>query len=248
MTTEVAVWPVGASVFTRVRLGINALNILQFEPDHPVQGPLFEWCMDSAVHKKLVKELGASPVGQRILAERPTLQGGDLDLDALARLPEGSLGHEFFRYFKTNGISPFLTTFPIDSDEFYLAKRYRETHDLLHVITGYATHMLGEMELQAFVLGNLGLPSAAMILVFSIPLRMKICGFKQLGTYFRRLRLAYLRGKASQNLMDVEFEKYWERTVHSVSTELIAPAPEVPLIKYGVYQAHLGPAEAPVPA
>lgn len=248
MTTEAAVWPLGASVFTRLRLGVRALRILQFEPDHPVQGPLFEWCMDSGTQKTLVKTLQQSESGRRILATRPTLQGGELDLGALQKLPAGSLGHEFFRYFESNGIAPFLTTFPIDSDDIYLAKRYRETHDLLHVLTGYPTHMLGEMELQAFVLGNLGLPSAAMILLFSLGLRLQICGFKQMGTYFRRLHLAYQRGQASQNLMAVEFEKFWERSAREVSTELIAPAPEVPPMTFGIFQAHKGPAESPVPA
>ncbi len=245
MAEHAAVWPVNASIFTRLKIGYAALKILEHAPDDPVQGPLFEYCLDSASHRTLVKELKASPVGQRLLAERPTMQGPDLDLAALGKLPEGTFGHELARYFKDNGIGPFLTTFPVDNDEVFMAKRYRETHDLLHVLTGYATHMLGEMELQAFVWGNLGLPSAAMIVMYSLPLRMKICGFKEMGAYFRRLRLAFKRGKASRNLMNVEFEKHWSRTVADVANELIAPAVEVPVITLGIHQQHKMPSPSP---
>ena len=236
MSETVARFPVGASVLSRIRIGLKALAILKYEPDHPVQGPLFEWCMDSAILRQLAKDFSETPEGRRLLAERPTLQGGDLDLDALSKYPRGTLGHEFAKYFSDNEIHPFATTFPIDSDEAFMAKRYRETHDLLHVITGYATHMLGEIELQAFVWGNLGLNSARMIVAYSVPMRLGICGVKELGLFFKRLRLAYARGQKSRNVMSIEFEKYWDRPVSELAAEWCAPMPaELPVVTEGVY-------------
>lgn len=228
----------------RVMMGFRALQILQHEPDHPIQGPLFEWLMDSGAHGRVVKTMRRSDVGSRLLAERPTLQGPDLDLKKLEAMPEGSLGREFARYFERNGIQPFVTSFEIDSDDVYLAKRYRETHDLLHVITGYATHMLGEMELQAFVLGNLGFPSAGMILLFSLGLRFQVCGFRQLGAYVRRLAAAYRRGKRSMLMLDIDFERFWLEPVSRVASEWCAVAEPVPEITLGVYQ----PGKEPLPA
>lgn len=242
MTPAVATWPVGASAVKRVAIGFKALQILQFEPDHPVQGPLFEWCLDINRHRTLAQRLRESDYGRRLLAERPTLQGPDLDLSKLAALPDGTLGREFARYFERNGIHPFLTTFAIDSDDVFLTKRYRETHDLLHVLTGYPTHMLGEMELQAFVLGNLGLPSAAMILLFSVGLRFQICGLREFGKYVSRLRAAYRRGKRSQMMLDVDFEQHWADTLAAVSEKWIAPGEPVPTITLGIHQAHKLPA------
>ncbi len=240
MTTNTT-WPVGASLLRRLFIGFRSLTILKYEPDHPVHGPLFGWCLDQGTNQRLVSELTEGEDGARILATRPTLQGPDLDLAALSALPNGTLGREFARYFERNGIHPFLTTFEITTDDVFIAKRYRETHDLLHVITGYPTHMLGEMELQAFVLGNLRLPSAAMILFFSFGIRFGLCGLRELGGYVQRLRAAWRRGQRSRMMLGIDFERHWARPLREVAAEWCAPAEPVPELTAGV---HLPPRTA----
>src|SRR5690606_3236966 len=106
----------------------------------------------------------ASEDGRSLLARRPSLQGEEVDLQSLSALPEETLGHQFARYFKDNGITPVHTENPIEDDLDYISKRYRETHDLYHVITGYQTDPHGEMELQAFVMGNIGIRTPLMII------------------------------------------------------------------------------------
>ncbi|MDC0674435.1 Coq4 family protein [Nannocystis radixulma] len=215
--------PANASFVTRVRLAVRALNVLKDDPANAYYGPLVNACMDSETYTKLARTWRESPEGRRLLDERPTLQGCDLDLDALARLPEGTLGHEFMRYFRDNGIAPFATAFPVVTDVDYLSKRYRETHDLFHVLTGYGTDEAGEMELQAFVLGNLGVRQAALILAFSLPRRLQQKGFKGLRAYLGRLRSAYRRGRRSRELLSVSYEKLWEQPVSEISALLCAP-------------------------
>ncbi|HRI10088.1 MAG TPA: Coq4 family protein, partial [Nannocystaceae bacterium] len=145
-----------------------------------------------------------------------------LDLQALARLPDGTLGREFVRYFERNGIQPFVTSFPIESDVDYLSKRYRETHDLFHVITGYGTDELGEMELQAFVLGNLGLWQTVMILAVSVPRQLQELGARRAPEYAGRLRAAYRRGKRSREMLSVSYEKLWAEPVSRLAELLCA--------------------------
>jgi ubiquinone biosynthesis protein COQ4 len=216
--------PANASVITRVRTTIRALKVLADDPANPDYGPLVNVCMDSETYAKLARTWRESPEGRRLLDQRPTLQGRELDLEALARLPADTLGHEFVRYFRDNGIAPFVTTFPVANDVDYLSKRYRETHDLFHVITGYGTDEPGEMELQAFVLGNLGLRQAVLILAYSIPRRIKQEGFKDFGAYLGRLRAAYLRGRHSREMLSVRYEKLWEQPVSALAELLCAPA------------------------
>lgn len=213
-----------ASILTRVRTGLRALDVLKDDPGNTYYGPLLNACLDTEVYVALARRWRESPAGRRLLSERPTLQGRELDLDALARLPEGTLGHEFMRYFRDNGIEPFVTAFRVESDIDYINKRYRETHDLFHVVTGYATDELGEMELQAFVLGNLGVRSAALILAFSTAMRLKHKGVRGLGAYLERLRAAYRRGRRSRELLSVSYEKLWEQPVSVLSQLLCAPA------------------------
>jgi ubiquinone biosynthesis protein COQ4 len=216
--------PANASAFTRIRMGIRALDVLKDDPANPYYGPLLNACLDSETYAKLARMWREAPEGRRLLDQRPTLQGRDLDLDALARLPAGTLGHEFMRYLRDNGIEPFVTAFPIESDVDYLSKRYRETHDLFHVITGYGTDVVGEMELQAFVLGNLGVRQAVLILAYAIPLQIKQGGFKDFGTYLGRLRAAYHRGRHSREMLSVSYEKLWEQPVSALAELMCAPA------------------------
>lgn len=216
--------PANASILTRVRLGLRALDVLSEDPGNPHYGPLFNACLDSETYAALARAWRESPEGRRLLDERPTLQGRELDLEALARLPAGTLGHEFVRYFRDNGIEPFITAFPIESDVDYLSKRYRETHDLFHVITGYATDETGEMELQAFVLGNLGVRQAAMVLAYSISSRIKRRGLGGLRAYLGRLHAAYRRGRRSRELLSVTYETLWEQPVSVLAGLLCAPA------------------------
>lgn len=215
--------PANASALTRLRTAIHSLQVLSGDPGNPHYGPLLNMCLDRETYEKLAGSWRASRDGSRLLAERPTLQGRELDLTALAQLPEGTLGHEFARYFRKNGIEPFITMFPIDTDVDYINKRYRETHDLFHVITRYGTDELGEMELQAFVLGNLGLRQTVLILLFSVPRQLKQLGWKKMGGYLERLRAAYLRGRHSREMLSVNYENLWEQPVSVLTGLLCAP-------------------------
>jgi ubiquinone biosynthesis protein COQ4 len=216
--------PPNASFVTRIRTAVHALRILADDPANTYYGPLVNVCMDSETYAELARTWRETSEGRRLLDQRPTLQGRELDLEALARLPAGTLGHEFVRYFRNNGIEPFVTTFPIANDVDYLSKRYRETHDLFHVITGYGTDEPGEMELQAFVLGNLGLRQAVLILAYSIPRRIGQEGFQGLGAYLGRLRAAYLRGRRSREMLSVSYDRLWEQPVSALAELLCAPA------------------------
>ena len=163
-----------------------------------------------------------------MLSERPSLQGKELDLSALERLPEGTLGHALARYFRDNKISPFETTLEIKSDIDFIGKRYRETHDLLHVVTGYGTDVMGEMEVQAYALGNLGIRTAMLILVVGTlgQLKGRESGV-ELSEYLRRLWAAYHRGRASKQFLSFRFEDHWETPVLTLRARLCAPAEQM---------------------
>jgi ubiquinone biosynthesis protein COQ4 len=219
---ETPTLPADASVFTRLRTAVHALNVLKDDPTNTFYGPLLNACLDSETYAEFARDWRGSDA-QALLDERPTLQGSELDLDALARLPPGTLGHEFVGYFRRNGIEPFVSEFPVESDVDYLSKRYRETHDLFHVITGYGTDELGEMELQAFVFGNLGLRQAAFIILLSLPHHLRTMGLREMPDYFRRLRAAYRRGRRSREMLSVRYENLWEQPVAALAESLCAP-------------------------
>ncbi len=220
--------PDNASLFTRLRVAGQCLGVLKNDPTDPTAGQLINICLDLGVYATLVQRLQRDSDGRRLLLERPSLQGKELDLSALERLPEGTLGHGFARYFSDNKIAPFETTLELKNDVDFIGKRYRETHDLLHVLTGYGTDVMGEMEVQAYALGNLGIRTAVLILLFGTFEHFKA---PQAGVgrseYLRRVWAAYRRGRASQQFLGFKFEDHWETPVATLRSRLCAPAQQM---------------------
>ncbi|WP_375772144.1 ubiquinone biosynthesis protein COQ4 [Archangium gephyra] len=217
--------PDNASLFTRLRVAVQALKRIRGDEGNPVYGQLLAACLDGEVYASLVQRAQGTEAGRRMLSKRPSLQGKEVDLDALERLPDGTLGREFARYFRDNKISPFETTLELKNDADYLAKRYRETHDLMHLLTGYGTDVVGEMELQAYALGNLGIRIAVLILLFGTleQLRAPQAGVRR-SEYLRRVKAAYHRGREAPLFLDFWFEDHWETPVATLSERLCAPA------------------------
>ncbi len=205
--------PEGASLPTRLRLAVRALRILEKDPGDAVAAPLLNACLDGGVYTALCAELLRTEDGRQLLAQRPELQGSDLRLDELSRLPPQTLGHQLARYYVENKISPFESPYEVRNDVDYLAKRYRETHDIAHVLTGYRTDVLGEMELQAFMLGNLGIRTALLILAYSVA-TWSLGGPP--GLFVRRIRAAYQRGVRSKQLLRLRYEHHWQTPVEEL--------------------------------
>lgn len=219
------VLPEGASALTRVRLGWRALHVLKDDPGHVEAGLLFNACLDSGVYPEIVDALRATEDGGRLLRGRPSLQGPELDLEALGRLPEYTFGHAVARYFRDNEITPFETTSALRNDVDYLSKRYRETHDFVHVLTGYGTDVAGEMEVQAFARGNLGIRSPLLIIAFATLLDpIEGDPIPPLRPFFRRLRRAHRRGARSPSLLRFAYEEHWESPLAEVQTARVAQA------------------------
>lgn len=213
--------PEGASIFRRLTTAVRALRVLEKHPDDPVAAALLNAGLDGDIYRREATALQQTEFGRALLAERPTLQKGAVDLAALAQLPEGTVGRAFAAYFEQNKIEPFSTPYEIRNEVDYLIKWYRETHDLHHVLTGYAIDAVGEMEVQAFALGNLGFRVSMMILCFAALLRPH--NLPPMWKYWDRLKVAYRRGKASENLFTVRYEQHFEATVESLRAKLRIP-------------------------
>ncbi len=216
--------PENAGWLTRLKVGIQALIILKDDAGNPGAGALINRAFDYEVYEAHLQRMRGTPDGARLLADRPSLERGDLDLSQLRALPEGALGRELVRYFEENGFPPFATDQPLDDDHDYISKRYRETHDCYHVVTEYTTDDLGEMELQAFVMGNLGIRSPKLIMTFGyVPvalLQHRMSPWR----YVALLRAAWRRGKAARPFLEFPFEDHWATPVADVRRMLL-PTP-----------------------
>ena len=108
------------------------------------------------------KQLVESEKGKALQASEPYLPDLLDDHEALRKMPEGSLAHAYCDFMESEGLSAaglveeydrFESRKFGDQIEWY-ANRQRDTHDLLHVLTGYGRDALGEQCVLAFTYGQ----------------------------------------------------------------------------------------------
>ena len=163
----------------------------------------------------------ASDDGRRILDEQPSIDSRHVDLGALEALPDGTLGREYVRFLRDNAITPDVFKAPegIDPRAAYLAKRLRQTHDLWHVIAGYAPDLRGEVLLQAFTFAQVGVPSAGIIALFGA-----VRGSLRLGPSFLvEVARAFRRGRRAEHFAPMLWESHWADSVESLREMLACP-------------------------
>jgi len=96
------------------------------------------------------------PVGRRLLDERPDLCAALNDMSELGAMPEGSLGrayHTFMDHPETipgymlSGLiykDDWFDKIPMDEELRWAFERWIQTHDLMHVVSGYGADLAGE--------------------------------------------------------------------------------------------------------
>ncbi len=130
----------------------------------------------------------------------------------LSTLPAGTLGKELVNHFAQSGFQP-LTTGP----------RRKQLHDAVHVLTEYSTDYLGELEVQAFMLGAKFFPGH--IILSLALLHLADQQHHQLGItrweILRRMRQAYDRGTRSPlDIDNWQAEQQWHRPLTEVQQKL----------------------------
>lgn len=85
---------------------------------------------------------------------------------------------------------------------------------------------IGEIELQAFYIGNLGLRHAALIVALSFPWVLLKSGAspRAFRDLMRRLKAAHRRGKETQNILLLPYEKLWSEPLAELAAR-ICPSP-----------------------
>jgi ubiquinone biosynthesis protein COQ4 len=131
-----------------------------------------------------------------------------IDVEALARLPEGTLGRVFSDHCRAIGLDPNLIHIPPASEVDWVLHHAYLTHDVWHVVTGWGNDEIGEYGLGAFYMGQLAAPTFFGFL-------LSIAGF---STVFRRRSFApfmeaivtgYGIGKRAEPLFGVDWSKLW---------------------------------------
>lgn len=121
--------------------------------------------------KVCVDRVKAIPEARSLMEAR--YMGPAIDLEALSKLPNGTLGQTYATVMKALGFDPnFFRQREIETDDDWVTMRIRKTHDLIHLITGFGPTggELGVLSIQAV---QIGYPMCVMLQVASIGLALK---------------------------------------------------------------------------
>ncbi len=151
-----------------------------------------------------------SDKGNAIRAAEPSLVPLLDDHAALRRLPEGSLAHAYCDFMEAEGLSAqgLVDEYaksrgdrPVFDDQVeWYSERARDTHDLLHVLTGYGRDALGEACVLAFTYSQQ--PSLANLFIgYMAGLNMKQT-VKSSAPVLRAIREGQRLGKACPRLVE----------------------------------------------
>jgi ubiquinone biosynthesis protein Coq4 len=135
----------------------------------------------------------------------------------LAKLPEGSLGHEYARFLKKHAITDdFFPTRPIRGVNDYFSARIRQTHDIWHVLTGFDPSPFGELGMIATYLAQVPSPFPLYVLIAGFLMALKLGKSEQTGKLMDALIRGYTLGKEAKPLWGEPWEDYWSEQVEDL--------------------------------
>ncbi len=184
----------------------------------PFHGPAFDTIYDRVM---------ADETGRRILREGRSLHPVLLDFDRLRSLPEGTLGHEYGRFMETNqiDIASFATASLrhmarsdyANAEAWTLANRKRDIHEIVHVISGYGTDVLGEMCELAFNVREDARPRAS-----GFAIRVNVSIFRRLGYQHGEAAIseAFERGRRVGLMVGADWEAMMDWRLEDVRAHL----------------------------
>lgn len=150
-----------------------------------------------------------------------------IDIETLARLPEGTLGRAFAEFVCHEGIDPdeLFRDRPVTNRDEWILEHLFETHDVWHVVTGFGTDVAGELGLQAFYLSQFPARLGMLLLAGGL-LNTFIFEFDDRRPRLEEITKGWAVGAATKSILGVDWNRYWTRDLDDVRAEFgIIPAP-----------------------
>jgi ubiquinone biosynthesis protein COQ4 len=157
-------------------------------------------------------EVGRHPVPDRFPAAT---------LDELLALPEHSLGREYARFMSERAFDP-TERDAVDArvvpepDLAWVLQRYRDVHDLWHVLNAMPTTLLGEIGQKWFEATHTGLPVAVLSSLMG-PVRLNAAERRVLVRDL--IPWALVAGSSCVNLLAIRYEDNMHRDIDDVRRE-----------------------------
>ncbi|UFP95581.1 Coq4 family protein [Gloeobacter morelensis] len=193
-----------------------------------------------------VQALQQDPASAKMLEEKYV--GPPYDIEAMLKMPKGSLGWTYARVMSALGYDPqFYPPAPpsFETDGDYINFRVFKTHDIHHIITGYILDALGELGVISVSVGQFRYPTflfldlTALLLSFFTSDKLIEPGMdprelnQTLGHKFRLISDGIEMGRAAKPLFPIKWEEGLDRPIEQWRQELnIKPVTDGPWSLY----------------
>ncbi len=179
-----------------------------------------------------VRALTLSEWGEELRTSEPFLPPLLDDHDSLRKLPVGSVAHAYCDFMEREGLSAAglveesqksgRTTY--DDLIQWFGFRQRDTHDLMHVLTGYGRDALGEQCVLLFTHGQA--PSQGHLLLgYAGALHIKRLQRSSSAPVLKAVRQAHATGKACPPIVGLSIRELLAKDLQAVREELNIPDP-----------------------
>ena len=187
---------------------LKALARVLRNPEETEQVLVFSNLVNAGRRDERITRMFDDPAVAKMFEEKRALDSTTIDLDELAALPPGTLGHAYAAFMKVHGLTPNVFDGAPDDirDErvAYVIQRMRQTHDLWHVVTNCETDPAGEIALQAFTYAQVRAPSSAILALLGTLRTLRFS--RDVGPDALRL---YRLGLAAKPLVMFPWEDHW---------------------------------------
>ncbi|MEO7113174.1 MAG: Coq4 family protein [Polyangiaceae bacterium] len=205
---------------------------------------------DTGENQRIFAEVAAfvsqDPQGARAFREMPRI--GNIDLQELVKLPEGTLGRVFADHMIANGLDPKAIPVPhvAPGDLRYVKAHLRETHDVWHVVTGFNTDVAGEIGLQAFYLAQLPSRLSAVLIAMAF-VHLATKNMDPRDALVGEIMRGFAIGKRAKMFFGFEWAKHWATPIADVRKMLdVVPDLDVAALpKQQAYYAKTAEARTP---
>ncbi|MEM8917607.1 MAG: Coq4 family protein [Pseudomonadota bacterium] len=203
---------------------------------------IFE-CLPRKNFRSDAKAFTLSETGRAVRAQEPSLPDLLDDHDRLRAMPEGSLAHAYCDFMEQEGLT--AAGLVAESDKFqqksygdlieWYGYRQRDTHDLLHVLTGYGRDALGEQCVLAFTYGQS--PALGhLFIAYGGGLNLKQT-VKSKAPIFKAIREAQKMGRACPKITDRSITDLLARPLDEIRREFGIGTPEYYQQSHDIYRS-----------
>ncbi|WP_271253961.1 Coq4 family protein [Pseudanabaena sp. Chao 1811] len=172
---------------------------------------------DSESLQLMIQSLSSHSQGKLAFETYPRV--GEVDLEQLAILPKHTLGYAYAQHMFKNNLKP-LQIKPSNNDYEFLGAHITETHDIWHVITGFETTIIGEIQLEAFYVSQMRFSRFWLALITKNLLKTVVYDIERSTEYMDAVSQGWLLAKHAQPLFGIDWKLLWEKPLTELRDSL----------------------------